>query len=148
MTTRMDTVRTEAPTGPPVKPTAPLDAPRDTTESRSPERSFEVSPAADTPGPSWAGWPTATTRRRRTWCSRPPGCARQGSAARHHELILGHEPAPDRARVLIETVDASERDGPVTVLLEVSAQLHTPRKRERPHAGHDSAFPARVATGS
>lgn len=38
MTTLMDTVRVEAPTRPPVKQAAPLDA----TESRSPERSFEV----------------------------------------------------------------------------------------------------------
>jgi hypothetical protein len=43
MTTLMDTVRVEAPTRPPVKPAAPLDAPRDgATESRSPERAFEV----------------------------------------------------------------------------------------------------------
>ena len=39
MTTLMDTVRIEAPTRPPVKPAAPRDA---ATESRSPERSFEV----------------------------------------------------------------------------------------------------------
>jgi hypothetical protein len=42
MTTLMDTVRVEAPTRPPVKPAAPLDAPDAATESRSPERSFEV----------------------------------------------------------------------------------------------------------
>ena len=43
MTTLMDTVRIEAPTRSPVKPAAPLDTPRDAaTESRSPERSFEV----------------------------------------------------------------------------------------------------------
>jgi hypothetical protein len=43
MTTRMDTVRVEAPTRPPVKPAAQIHAPRDAaTESRSPERSFEV----------------------------------------------------------------------------------------------------------
>jgi hypothetical protein len=43
MTTLIDTVRIEAPTRPPVRPTAPLDATRDTaTESRSLERSFEV----------------------------------------------------------------------------------------------------------
>jgi len=43
MTTLIDTVRIEAPTRPPVRPTAPLDAPRDTaTEPRSLERSFEV----------------------------------------------------------------------------------------------------------
>ena len=43
MTTLMDTVRIEAPTRPPVRPTAPLDAPRETaTEPRSLERSFEV----------------------------------------------------------------------------------------------------------
>jgi hypothetical protein len=42
MTTLIDTVRIEAPR-PPVRPTAPLDAPRDSaTESRSLERSFEV----------------------------------------------------------------------------------------------------------
>ena len=43
MTTLIDAVRIEAPTRPPVRPTAPLDAPRDiATESRSRERSFEV----------------------------------------------------------------------------------------------------------
>ena len=43
MTTLIDTVRIEAPTRPPVGPTAPLDPPRDTaTKSRSLERSFEV----------------------------------------------------------------------------------------------------------
>jgi hypothetical protein len=43
MTTLIDTVRIEAPTRPPVRPTAPLDAPWDTaTEPRSLERSFEV----------------------------------------------------------------------------------------------------------
>jgi len=43
MTTFIDTVRIEAPTKPPVRPTAALDSPRDTaTESRSLERSFEV----------------------------------------------------------------------------------------------------------
>jgi hypothetical protein len=43
MTTLMDTVRIEPPKGSPVKPAAPLDPPEDAaTESRSPERSFEV----------------------------------------------------------------------------------------------------------
>jgi hypothetical protein len=43
MTTLTDTVRIEVPTRSPVKPAAPLDPPGDAaTESRSPERSFEV----------------------------------------------------------------------------------------------------------
>lgn len=42
MTTLTDTVRIEAPKRSPVKPAAPLDNPRDATESRPPERSFEV----------------------------------------------------------------------------------------------------------
>jgi hypothetical protein len=43
MTTLMDTVRIEPPTRSPVKPAAPLDPPEDAaTESRFPERSFEV----------------------------------------------------------------------------------------------------------
>mgnify|MGYP006356141403 FL=1 len=43
MTTLTDTVRVEAPTRPPVKPAAPMHAPRAAAiESRSPERSFEV----------------------------------------------------------------------------------------------------------
>jgi len=43
MTTLIDTARIEAPTRPPVRPTAPVAAARDTTtESRSLERSFEV----------------------------------------------------------------------------------------------------------
>jgi hypothetical protein len=43
MTTLMDPVRIDAPKRSPVRPTAPVDPPRDTsTESRSRERSFEV----------------------------------------------------------------------------------------------------------
>jgi hypothetical protein len=43
MTTPIDTVHIDAPTRPPAKSAAPLDAPRDAAiESRSPERSFEV----------------------------------------------------------------------------------------------------------
>lgn len=43
MTTLTDTVRIDTPTRSPVKPAAPLDPPRDAaTESRSPERPFEV----------------------------------------------------------------------------------------------------------
>ena len=43
MTALTDTVRIDTPTRSPVEPAAPLDPPRDAaTESRSPERSFEV----------------------------------------------------------------------------------------------------------
>jgi hypothetical protein len=43
MTTLTDTVRIDVPRSSPVRPTAPVDPPRDTaTESRSRERSFEV----------------------------------------------------------------------------------------------------------
>jgi hypothetical protein len=43
LTTLIDPVRSEAPTRTPIKPTASLDASRDSaTGSRSPERSFEV----------------------------------------------------------------------------------------------------------
>jgi len=42
MTTLMDTVRIDTPKRSPVRPAAPLDNPTDATESRSPERSFEV----------------------------------------------------------------------------------------------------------
>jgi hypothetical protein len=53
MTTLMDTGRIEAPTRSPVQPAAPLDPPRDTaSESRLPERSFEVESRADTLVPS------------------------------------------------------------------------------------------------
>ena len=42
MTTLTDTVRIDTPARSPVEPAAPLDNPTDATESRSPERSFEV----------------------------------------------------------------------------------------------------------
>ena len=42
MTTLIDTVRIEVPTRSPVQPAAPLNPPDAATDSRSPERSFEV----------------------------------------------------------------------------------------------------------
>ena len=74
MTTLMETVGIEAPTRPPVRQRPRWMRCGTLQPSHDPVSALSRSSrAADTLGPSWAGSPTSTTRRRRTWCSRATG---------------------------------------------------------------------------